>query len=355
MPEGQDLVPPADLAALVDDLRDIIAQGRGRAATAINAEAVRTYWRIGERLVREEQGGAERAAYGEQVLEHVGRLLSAEAGRGFSARSLRNMRQFYLSYPMWSAVRTELPWTSYRILMRLPEDQRVFYEKVAASGRWSSRELEKQVNSLLYERVALSRKPDELLATIPTGESDAAARDVFKDPYLLDFLDLADTFSERDLETALIRNIEKFLLELGTDFCFMGRQKRITIGDEDFYIDLVFYHRGLRCLVLVDLKIGTFLPADAAQMKLYLNWARAYDWREGEGEPLGLILCGARNEQVVKLLLANPATTMDERIRVAHYLLLNSEAAIKRRLAEISAAYEAVHGRASAIFSADRA
>jgi predicted nuclease of restriction endonuclease-like (RecB) superfamily len=237
-----------------------------------------------------------------------------------------------------------LGWTHYRTLMRLPDDQRAFYEQVAGAGRWSSRELEKQVQSMLYERAALSRKPDELLAAVPVGQTPAEQRDAFKDPYVLDFLGLADTFSERDLEAALVRNIEKFLLELGADFCFAARQKRITVGDEDFYIDLVFYHRGLRCLVLVDLKIGSFSPADAAQMKLYLNWVRKHDLREGEAEPQGLILCGARDEQVIELLLADPATTIEERIKVAQYLLLNSEDAIKQRLAEISAAYEDVRG-----------
>jgi hypothetical protein len=171
------------------------------------------------------------------------------------------------------------------------------------------------------------------------------ARDVFRDPYILDFLGLTAAFSERDLESALVRNIEQLLLALGTDFCFVIRQQRISIGDEDYYIDLVFYHRSLRCLVLVDLKIGAFSPADAAQMKLYLNWVRKYDRREGEAEPLGLILCGSRDQQVVELLLADPETTMDERIKVAQYLLLDQERALRERLAQLSAAYEEAHAR----------
>jgi predicted nuclease of restriction endonuclease-like (RecB) superfamily len=336
-----DVVPAAALDALVNDLRAIIAQGRGRAAAAINAEVVHTYWQIGERIVREEQGGGSRAAYGEQLLEQLGQVLSAELGRGFAARSLRNMRQFYLAYPNWSAVRTELAWTHYRTLMRLAEAQRGFYEQVAAAGRWSSRELEKQINSMLYERTALSRKPEQLLGALPTGETSLAQHvDAFKDPYVLDFLGLEDTFSEKDLEAALVRNMEKFLLELGTGFYFGGRQKRITIGDEDFYIDLVFWHRTLKCQVVIDLKIGALSPADIAQMQLYLRWVRKYDLAEGENEPIGLILCGSRNEQVVELLLADSDRPNEERIKIAHYLLLNSEEAIKQRLAEISAAYD---------------
>ncbi len=277
----------------------------------------------------------------------MGLRLRFEFGRAFDERNLRFMRQFYLAYPHRNVLRATLSWTMYRRLMRLPDDRRAFYEQVAAGGRWSSRELDKQINAMLYERAALSRRPDQLLAALPIDQTAQGQREVFKDPYVLDFLGLEDTFSEKDLETALVRNIEQFLLELGTDFCFVGRQHRITIGDEDFYIDLVFYHRGLRCLVLVDLKIGAFAPADAAQMKLYMNWVRKHDLREGEAKPLGLILCGARDVQVVELPPADPATTIDERIRVAQYLLLNQEQPSKERLAQISAAYH--EARATAL------
>jgi predicted nuclease of restriction endonuclease-like (RecB) superfamily len=303
---------------------------------------VATYWQIGERIVREEQNGALRASYGERALERLGQVLSTEFGRGFAEGSLRNMRQFYLTYSNRSSLRSELGWTHYRTLMRLPDaDQRDFYARLAISGRWSSRELDRQIASMLYERAALSRKADQLTAELPSRDTALAQYDAtFRDPYILDFLGLQDTYSERDLEAALIRNIERFLLELGTDFCFMGRQRRLTVGDEDYYVDLVFYHRGLRCLVLVDLKIGPFSPADAAQMKLYLNWVRVHDKREGEEDPIGLILCGSKNKQVVELLLSDPANSIDDRIRVSQYLLLNSEDAIKERLALISEAYE---------------
>jgi predicted nuclease of restriction endonuclease-like (RecB) superfamily len=234
MDERHALAPASDLAGIITDLRHIIAEGRGRAAAAVNAEVVRTYWRIGERIVREEQSGERRAGYGERLLAQLGRALSQEYGRAYSERNLYFMRQFYLAYPILNALRSELSWTHYRTLMRLPDDQRAFYEQVAGAGRWSSRELEKQVQSMLYERAALSRKPDEPLAAVPVGQTPAEQRDAFKDPYVLDFLGLADTFSERDLEAALVCNIEKFLLELGADFCFAARQKRITIGDEDY-------------------------------------------------------------------------------------------------------------------------
>jgi len=160
------------------------------------------------------------------------------------------------------------------------------------------------------------------------------------------FLGLEDTFSEKDLEAALVRNIEKFLLELGADFCFVGRQRRLSIGGEDYYVDLVFYHRSLRALVLVDLKLGKLAHADISQMKLYLNWARRHDKREGEADPIGLILCGSKDEQVIELLLADPADSVDERIKVAQYLLLDSQEALRARLAELSAVYDEAHGDA---------
>ncbi len=225
MIENAGIVPARDAAydVLLADLRGIITAGRGCAAVAINAEMVATYWRMGERIVQEEQAGKERAGYGEQLLARLGRALSQEFGRGFTERSLQNIRQFYLAYPIPSALRTELTWTHYRTLMRLSDDQRDFYGRMAASGRWSSRELERQISSMLYERAALSRKPEKLIEGLPRPDRPSALIDeTFRDPYVLDFLGLEDTFSEKDLEAALVRNIEQFLLALGTDFCFVG-------------------------------------------------------------------------------------------------------------------------------------
>ena len=340
------MLPTADATyrALLADLRAIIAAGRGRAAVAINAEMVTTYWRMGERIVQDEQAGKERAGYGERLLAQLGRVLSQEFGRAFSERNLYFMRQFYLAYPILNALRSELAWTHYRTLMRLPDDQRDFYGRMAVSGRWSSRELERQIGSMLYERTGLSRKPETLVAGLPQpGRAATPLDEAFRDPYVLDFLGLEDTFSEKDLEAALVRNIEQFLLALGTDFCFVGRQRRLTIGGEDYYVDLVFFHRRLKALVLVDLKIGTLSHADVSQMKLYLNWTRRYDKQEGENDPVGLILCGAKNEQVIELLLADPVDRVDERIRIAQYLLLDQQEALKERLAQIRAAYDQAH------------
>jgi len=350
MDEERTALAPTDepYAALLADLRAIIASGRGRAATAVNAEIVATYWTIGARLVREEQQGAERAGYGEEVLERIGRILAAEHGRGFSYRSLANMRQFYLAYPNVSALRTELTWTHYRSLMRLDtEERRAFYERLAVTGRWSSRELDKQVNSMLYERVGLSRRPEELAASLPHPNrpvAPSAYGEAFREPYVLDFLGLDGAFSELDLEAALVSHIEHFLLALGHGFCFVGRQVRLPIGDKDYYVDLVFYHRFLRAPVLVDLKIGEIAPADIAQMQLYLAWTRQHDHAEGEADPIGLILCGSKDSAVIELLLADPDSSPDKRITVAQYLLPDSQEALRAGRARIGAAYDEAHG-----------
>jgi len=208
---------------LLADLRAIIQGGQGRVITVISAEMVVTYWRMGERIVREEQAGLERASYGTRLLAQLGRTLSREFGRAFSERNLYFMRQFYLAYPILNALRSELTWTHYRTLMRLDEGRRAFYERAAAAHRWSSRELERQINSMLAERVALSRKPEQMLTQLPDSETPITYEETFHDPYVLDFLSLQDPFSEKDLEAALVRHIEKFLLELGTGFYFGGR------------------------------------------------------------------------------------------------------------------------------------
>ena len=256
--------------ALLADLRAIIASGRGRAAAAVNAEIVATYWKIGGRIVAAERQEEEHAGstYGERLIAQLGDTLSREFGRAFGRRNLYFIRQFYLAYPNVNALRTQLTWTHYRTLMRLDtEERRAFYERMAATGRWSSRELDKQINSMLYERVGLSRRPEEMAASLPHPNRPVAPSEYgegFRDPYVLDFLGLDGAFSERDLEAALVSHIEHFLLELGHGFCFVGRQQRLPIGDKDYYVDLVFYHRFLRAPVLVDLKIGEIAPADIA-------------------------------------------------------------------------------------------
>lgn len=333
----QDLIVPVpdDYEALLSDVRGIIAGARQQAVAAVNSAMVEAYWRIGERIVLAEQKGAERAGYGEQLLVRLGSALAHEFGRGFSERSLRNMRQFYQAYQIRSELRTELSWTHYRTLMRLPAEIRDFYERLAISNRWSSTQLEHEIGRRLHERIAMPGKPEELLATLPMPRPEALTyEEAFKDPYILDFLGLKGAYTERDLESALIANMERFLLELGAGFMFVGRQQRITIGGEDFHVDLVLYHRRLRCIVLVELKMGNFKPADMGQMRLYLEWFKRYDKEPGEADPVGLILVSSGNQQVVEMMVSDP----NQRIQVSQYLTTSDQQAIREHLARMAAA-----------------
>ena len=263
-----------------------------------------------------------RAEYGERVVEALSEQLTAEYGRGFGRRSLFHMIRFAEVLPEFEIVQTlsaRLSWSHFVEIIALQEPlQREFYAEMCRVERWSVRTLRAKIAGMLYERTALSRKPEELAEQELQAlrEEDRITPDlVFRDPYLLDFLGLADTYSEKDLETAILRDLERFLLELGSDFSFVARQKRMTAGREDFYLDLLFYHRGLRRLVAIDLKLGRFSPGDKGQMELYLRWLDRYDRRRGEESPLGLILCSGKDEEQIELLQLDRGE-----IRVAEYL-----------------------------------
>ncbi len=250
-----------------------------------------------------------RAAYGEQIVSALGTQLTAEFGRGFGARNLFRMIRFSEVFPdskIVSALRTQLGWTHFRQLIPLEDPlQRDFYAEMCRIERWSTRTLAAKIQSMLYERTALSKKPAKLAAMELKAlrEEDRLTPDlVFRDPYFLDFLGLKDTYAEKDLEAAILREMESFILELGVGFAFVERQKRITIDGDDYYLDLLFYHRRLRRLVAIDLKIGEFQPADAGQMELYLRWLDKYDRQDDEEQPIGLILCAGKKEETVKLL-----------------------------------------------------
>lgn len=321
---------------LLTEVRSLIDQSRARLATAVNRELVLLHWQIGDRIHREILQ-AERAEYGKQVVEHLSKALTAEYGRGFGRRNLFNMVRFAETFAEYEIVQTlsaQLSWSHFLELIYLKDDlQRDFYIEMCRVERWSVRTLRKKVKGMLFERTALSRKPAELarqeLATL--RESDQMTPDlVFRDPYLLDFLGLADTYSEKDLEAAIVREIEHFLLELGTDFCFVARQKRMTIGPDDFYLDLLFFHRRLGCLVAIDLKLDRFSAEYKGQMELYLRWLDKYERRPQEAAPIGLILCSEKNQEQVELLQLDK-----DRIRVAEYLTeLPAQTVLQQKLQE---------------------
>jgi predicted nuclease of restriction endonuclease-like (RecB) superfamily len=352
--------PLQDGAACLDRIREILAGARSRALQSVNAAMIAAYWQIGREIVEEEQRGHERAGYGERLIEGLSTRLSAEFGRGFSARNLRFIRQFFLTYPdrvvpfrcspgselpaaqasgddeIRNAARTEstpaattdekrgfsphLSWTHYRILMRVTDPAaRSFYEVECDQARWSVRELERQVASLLFERLARSRDKDGVLALAREGHEVFEAADLVKDPYVLEFTGLPESsrWQESDLESALVERLQHFLLELGRDLFFVARQQRLTLDGDHFYVDLVFYHRVLRTFLLIDLKVGKLMQQDIGQMLLYTGYYEHEVVREDENPPVGLILCTEKNEAVVRYTLSGSA----QQVFASRYLL----------------------------------
>lgn len=341
-------------STLVTDLASLINQGRKTAVRYVNTALIATYWLIGRRIVEYEQKGKERAEYGEALLKKISADLTPQFGKGFTERNLWHMRQFYITYkeilhtpcaelpekiqkkmhtlraeltPISQTVsgisetlsrKFPLSWSHYRLLMRLDEPfKREFYEAECIRGNWSVRQLDRQIQSMLYERTALSKKKTAVIAKAHERPITLKPEDEIKDPYVLEFLGLKDEYSESQLEEALIRHIEHFLLELGIGFTFIARQKRITLEGSHYRLDLLLYHRILRCLVAIDLKIGEFTHADAGQMNLYVNYLKDKEKLPDENDPVGLILCTDKKKTVVEYALGG----MNNRIFASKYKL----------------------------------
>ncbi|MBI3755037.1 MAG: DUF1016 domain-containing protein [Deltaproteobacteria bacterium] len=287
-------------------IKTILEKARSKAFTAVNTAIVRAYWSIGRIIVEEEQKGRAKAGYGEYLLKSLAERLSKDFGKGFDYSNLKNMRQFYLIFPIGDALRSELSWTHYRLLMRVEKEAaRDFYLEECINSNWSTRELERQICSLLFERLALSKDKKGVLELAKKGHHIAAPSDIVKDPYVLEFLGLEkhEKHLEKDIEQALIDKLQQFLLELGKGFSFVSRQQRITLDGDHFYIDLVFYNRLTRCYVLIDLKVGKLTHQDIGQMQMYVNYYKRTQMIEGENEPIGILLCAEKNKAVVKFTL----------------------------------------------------
>lgn len=287
------------------ELRTLIASSRQRLAGAVNAELTRLYWAVGQRLATEVLGG-ERAQYGSQLLEQLGQQLSQEFGRGFEARNLRRMAKFAQAFPsaeIVSTLSTKLSWSHMVAIVALKNPQaRQFYAQQAAQDRWSVRELTHQIERKAFERTELAALQAPLPVQAEPAKAPSLPALVFKDPYFLDFLGLRQGHDEADLEAAILRQLEAFILELGRGFAFVERQKRMVIDGEDFYLDLLFYHRRLRRLVAIELKLGRFKAAHKGQMELYLKWLDQHERQSGEEAPIGLILCAESSREQVELL-----------------------------------------------------
>jgi predicted nuclease of restriction endonuclease-like (RecB) superfamily len=294
------------LDAIYAQVREILTLARDRAWQAVNTAMVEAYWEVGRVIVEEEQAGKGRAGYGKRVLEGLAQRLTVEFGKGFDQSNLRNMRAFFLSYPIRDALRRELSWTHYRLLLRVDKsDARAFYEAEAVNARWSTRELERQINSLLFERLALSRDKVGVMSLAQKGHEISQPSDLVKDPLVLEFAGLRqdERLRESDLEQALISKLQQFLLELGKGFAFMGRQQRITLDGEHFFIDLVFYNRLTRSFVLLDLKVGKLTHQDLGQMQMYVNYYQRELTTPDENPPIGIVLCADKSEAVVRYAL----------------------------------------------------
>ncbi|MFZ5496007.1 MAG: PDDEXK nuclease domain-containing protein [Verrucomicrobiota bacterium] len=327
------------LPVLHGELRELILAARQQVAHAVNVGLTLAYWQVGERI-RREVLREKRAAYGKEILPTLSAKLVPEFGAGFGARNLARMVGFTEAFPDFTvvtALAAQLGWSHFVEILALKDPlAREFYAELSRVERWSVRTLREKINSQLYLRTALSKKPEALarkeLAAL--REENRLTPDlVFRDPYVLNFLQLPDSYAERDLEAAILHDIEAFLLELGEGFTFVARQKRMTVDGVDHYLDLLFYHRRLHRLFAVELKLGAFRPADKGQMELYLAWLRENERVEGEQNPVGLILCADRNDETVRLLGLNEGP-----VRVASYLAdMLPKKELERRL------HDAVH------------
>lgn len=299
----------------------LIEESRNKIASTINEEMIILYWNIGK-IIKEDIMKSDRGKYGKQIVQSLSAKLILKYGRGYSPPNLWFMVQFYESYPILYSLRREfknLSWTHIRTLLPIKEElKRKFYAALCQQERWNTRTLKDRINSMLYERTALSKLPEQTIKNQlkELKEEDKMTPElVFRDPYVLDFLELHNSYSEKDLENAILNALEKFILEFGKDFYFVERQKRITLDNEDYYIDLIFYHRRLKCFVIIELKLGKFKAEYKGQMELYLRYMEKYEMMEGENPPIGLILCTGKGKEQIELLFLP-----DDKIKVSEYL-----------------------------------
>lgn len=286
-----------------EEIRSMVINSRNKIYSTVNVEMLNLYWNIGKMIV-EIQGGKFKAKYGEYVINNLSVRLTKEFGKGFSGKNLRTMRKFYVYFPIWKTVSSKLSWSHYLELLKINEkNKRSFYLNESINSNWSVRELQRQRNSLLYERLIVSKNKDKILELSEKGQIIKSGKDLIKDPFVLEFLDIKEIYLESDLEKNILKHLKEFLLELGKGFMFVGSQVRITLEEEHFYPDLVFYNRLLKCFVIIDLKIGKVTHQDIGQMQMYVNYYDRNVKGKEENKTIGILLCTNKNKTVVKYTL----------------------------------------------------
>ena len=312
-------------------VRNSVITAQSRIYSAVNTAMVQAYWEIGEQIYLA-CGENERAEYGAGLLKYLSEKLTAEFGKGYTVRNLQMMRKFYLMYQNANTLCSQLSWSHYRVLMRIPDDKhREWYTDECAKSGWSVRQLERQINTMFYERLLSSKEKDAVAAEIQTTEPKPEYEQIIRDPYVLEFLDLPANphFYEKDLEQALIDHLQNFLLELGRGFSFVARQKMISFDGRQFYIDLVFYNYILKCFVLIDLKLGDLTHQDLGQMQMYVNYYTRELMNEGDNPPIGIVLCADKSDAIVKYTLPED----NKQIFASRYMTyIPSEEEFKREL-----------------------
>ncbi|MDE6669494.1 MAG: PDDEXK nuclease domain-containing protein [Muribaculaceae bacterium] len=308
------------MKSLVTEIRSIIESARTNAVRSVDFCRVQMYWQIGRRIVEEEQNGHSRAEYGKGLIKNLAKEIEPEFGSGFSFRQLNFARQFYLAYPKVNALRSQFNWTQYRTLIQIADkDKREYYELETANNCWTARQLQRQINSMLYERLLLSNDKKAVLAMARKEKLPETPQEIVKDPMVLEFLGLEKKthYYESDLETELINHLQEFMLELGNGFTFVARQKRIQIEDDEFFIDLVFYNRIARRFVILELKTGKATHQDLGQLQMYVNYYDRYEKLPEENPTIGILLCTAKNDTLVKMTLpADNSTIMTSKYQL---------------------------------------
>ena len=325
---------------IIEDARTIINSTRSSAVRSVDFCRVQMYWNLGKRIFEEEQQGKDRADYGTYLIKNLANTLESEYGSGFGVRQLEQSRQFYRIYPIANALRSQLNWTQYRLLIQISDpSKREYYELESVNNGWTARETERQIDSMLYERLLMSNDKEKVLAVARKERIPENPADIIKDPMILEFLGLERKaeYYEKDLESALIDHLQQFLLELGNGFSFIARQKRLLIEDDEYFADLVFYNRLLRCFVVIELKTKKLTHEDLGQLQMYVNYFDRNEKLPDENPTIGILLCTAKNDEMVKMTLPKDNKTI---LASKYELYLPSEETLKAEVEKLANAQE---------------